>query len=99
MSMIDAMLGMTTNTPRFGACFTRPSLASMRNTSRSVLREMPRLSLNDCSDRRSPGMNSPCVIFCRSASAMRSLRAWAGGVSGSEAGEVMRMGDSRGEGL
>ena len=32
---------------------TRPSLVSMRNTSRSMLREMPRLSLSACSDNPS----------------------------------------------
>jgi hypothetical protein len=55
MSMIEAMLGTATNTPRFGKCLTSPSLANSLKTSRKVLREMPRLSLSACSDKRCPG--------------------------------------------
>ena len=37
MSMIDAMLGMATETPLFGSCDNKPSLVNTRNASRKVL--------------------------------------------------------------
>lgn len=42
MSMMEAMLGTATDTPRLGSWRSKPSLVSSLNTSRSVLREICR---------------------------------------------------------
>ena len=73
-AVLLAMLGTATDTPRLGSWRSKPSLVSSLNTSRSVLREICKCSLSAASDSRWPGANSPCTIFWRICSAMRSER-------------------------
>ena len=78
MSMMLAMLGSATNTPRLGACVSKPSLVSMRKASRKVLRETFRRSHSADSDKRCPGSNAPRVNSVRRDSATWLARLGAG---------------------